>query len=345
MISTIKNFSVGYNPINQSNVFCSGDYITGQVSLELTKGTKVNALSVKLKGEASVLWTEENGKNTDTYKSKEKYFSIEQFLIQRDNGNNLVAQGSTVYPFTFQIPAQDLPQSFNGTWGKIKYTLEANLARPMRLDSKARAEFNLGSKNTPIHSMHLMAPQHGVTDKKLNFFNSGYVTMDVKIDKTGFHQGEGIKVVTSIHNKSTRDVRPKYCVYTEHSFFAKSKRKMKTKDLLKEVGDTVPPSSGLTVTKIITIPTTTCPSLLNCSIIKVEYRLRVYLDVKYALDPQITFPIIILPAAQGFDTNLRPTYGFESFPTGNYPPPYSGPQPSAPPMDYAPPPPYETCGK
>uniref|UniRef100_A0A3B4AJ87 Arrestin C-terminal-like domain-containing protein n=1 Tax=Periophthalmus magnuspinnatus TaxID=409849 RepID=A0A3B4AJ87_9GOBI len=294
MISTIKNFSVGYNPINQSNVFCSGDYITGQVSLELTKGTKVNALSVKLKGEASVLWTEENGKNTDTYKSKEKYFSIEQFLIQRDNGNNLVAQGSTVYPFTFQIPAQDLPQSFNGTWGKIKYTLEANLARPMRLDSKARA------------------PQHGVTDKKLNFFNSGYVTMDVKIDKTGFHQGEGIKVVTSIHNKSTRDVRPKYCVYTEHSFFAKSKRKMKTKDLLKEVGDTVPPSSGLTVTKIITIPTTTCPSLLNCSIIKVEYRLRVYLDVKYALDPQITFPIIILPAAQGFDTNLRPIYGFES---------------------------------
>lgn len=87
--------------------------------------------------------------------------------------------------------------------------------------------------------------------------------------------GEGMKVVASIHNKSSRDVRPKYCLYRKHSFFAKGKRKVETKDLLKEVGEAIPPSAGQTVSKMLTIPPTACTSILNCNIIKVEYRLRV----------------------------------------------------------------------
>lgn len=86
MSSTVKSFSVGYNPINESNVFTSGDYITGQVTLELTKDSNIDALSVKLKGKAEVRWTETHGKTTITYYSKEKYFSIKQFIIQKGQG-------------------------------------------------------------------------------------------------------------------------------------------------------------------------------------------------------------------------------------------------------------------
>uniref|UniRef100_A0A8C6TXR7 Arrestin C-terminal-like domain-containing protein n=1 Tax=Neogobius melanostomus TaxID=47308 RepID=A0A8C6TXR7_9GOBI len=268
---TLFSFSVGYNPINESNVFSSGDYISGQVTVELTKDTDVNALSVKMKGKAEVRWTENHGRNSQTYFSKEKYFSVKQFLIQEGQ----VSQGCNVYPFTFQIPAQNMPSSFKGAHGKIRYTLEANLSRSMRMDSKAKAEFNLVSKSDLAIQSSLGIPQHGATDKKMKLFNSGYVAMDVHIDKSGFHQGEGIKVVASIHNKSSRDVCPKYCVYRKCSFFAKGKRKLDTYELLKEVGVAVPPSAGQTVTKFITIPAATIPSISNCNIIKVEYRLRV----------------------------------------------------------------------
>lgn len=153
--------------------------------------------------------------------------------------------------------------------------------------------------------------------------------------------GEGIKVVASIHNKSSRPIQPKYYLYSKYSYFAKKKRKVETKKILKEVGEAIPPSAGQTITRTITIPPTTGPSILNCSIIMAEYRLRVrlsllktchnakgimvnlikvltvslpqvYLDVKYASDPEIKFPIVILPASQGYEEENSP-YGFDGF--------------------------------
>lgn len=73
---------------------------------------------------------------------------------------------------------------------------------------------------------------------------------------------------------------------------------------------------------------------------------QVYLDVKYASDPQIKFPIVILPALQQPDEEQL-AYGFNAFansdvPGGNsylqYP---TATFPSAPPL---PPPPYAAYG-
>lgn len=87
--------------------------------------------------------------------------------------------------------------------------------------------------------------------------------------------GEGLKVVACIDNKSSREIKPKYCVYSKHSFFAKGRRRLHTKDLIKEVGEPIPPSANEKVTKIINIPHDMEPSIHNCSILKVEHRLRV----------------------------------------------------------------------
>lgn len=143
-------------------------------------------------------------------------------------------------------------------------------------------------------------PQHEFKDKKMKFFTSGTVAMDVNLEKSGFFQGrslqmsywhlfvfyqalltfaqilgEGLKVLACIENKSSREIKPKYCVYRKHSFFAEGRRKVDTKDLIKEVGEPIPPSTNENVTKIINIPHDMEPSIHNCSIIKAEHRLRV----------------------------------------------------------------------
>lgn len=86
MLSTIKSFSVGYNPINQSNTFTSGDCITGQITLELAKECEIYSLCVKLNGKAEVSWVELDGKKSKTYHAKEKYFSIKQVIIEESKG-------------------------------------------------------------------------------------------------------------------------------------------------------------------------------------------------------------------------------------------------------------------
>lgn len=86
MSNSVKSLSVGYNPINQSDIFTSGDCITGQITLELSKNCKINTLCVKLKGKAQVKWTEHYGKMTITYRNKEKYFSINQVVLEEGKG-------------------------------------------------------------------------------------------------------------------------------------------------------------------------------------------------------------------------------------------------------------------
>lgn len=87
--------------------------------------------------------------------------------------------------------------------------------------------------------------------------------------------GEGLKVIVNIENNSSRAVKPKFCFYQKQSFFASKKRKVVTKDLLKEVGDPVEPSTKTSVTRVLKIPTDVCVSILNCRVLKVEYRLKV----------------------------------------------------------------------
>lgn len=81
-----KSLSVGYNPINKSNIFTSGDCITGQITLDMEKRCTIDSLCIKLKGKAEVKWTEHHGKQSVTYHAKVKYFSIKQFVIEKGKG-------------------------------------------------------------------------------------------------------------------------------------------------------------------------------------------------------------------------------------------------------------------
>lgn len=87
--------------------------------------------------------------------------------------------------------------------------------------------------------------------------------------------GEGIKVVAEVQNNSSRALKLKYCLYSKHSFFARHKRRLQTNEVLKEEGDPIEPSKHQTITKILTIPPSLTMSILNCRILKVEYRLKV----------------------------------------------------------------------
>ncbi|XP_059192222.1 arrestin domain-containing protein 4-like [Centropristis striata] len=367
MSSTVKSLKVTYNPNpNKENTFTDGDWVSGNVTLEVTKDCEMDYLLIKFKGKSEVLWTERHGKTTVVYHSKDKYFSFKHYLVRNkdhkgddneallpnqggDTYSNVIPLGCHIYPFQFQIPCQNTPSSFKGSVGKIVYLLEAKLSRSMRIPTKDSTKINFVGQPDLNSYSGIMTPQHETKDKKMKFFTSGTVAMDVNLEKTGFIQGEGLKVTAYIENNSSREIKPKFCVYRKHSFFARGKRRLSTKDIFKEVGDPIPPSSNQNVTRILQIPHDLEPSILNCSNIKAEYRVRVYLDVKYASDPEIKFPIVILPASQVSAAAPPPAasdFGFEPFGSTN--PPAWGiapPQPPTAPQAFSdPPPPYGAHG-
>ncbi|XP_036383823.1 arrestin domain-containing protein 3-like [Megalops cyprinoides] len=234
----------------------------------------------------------------------------------------------------------------NGIHGKIAYTLEAKLSRSMRMAKTAVAEFTFITKNNMVDDT-LLSSQSGSVQKKMKLFTSGKVSMNANMERMGYMQGERMRITADIENKSSRALVPKFSLDQTQTFIAQSSKNSGTKRIFKEVGETIPSSTQQTITKELCIPPDLQPSILNCSIMKVEYILKVYLDVPYARDPEIILPLVIFPVSGGFAQMMQScsSMGLQSFGNINQAgwniyPPQIAPGPYAPPPApgaYAPP--------
>ncbi|XP_076746921.1 arrestin domain-containing protein 3 isoform X2 [Maylandia zebra] len=122
--------------------------------------------------------------------------------------------------------------------------------------------------------------------QKHSFFAQGHrkvYTHDILKDKAeAVEASSGRKTVTkviTIPGDLPPSILNSHIINLEYRLkkaqFLCKKRRVHTKDLLKEVGDAIPPSAEETVTRVITIPCDVEPSIFNCNIIKAEHGLRV----------------------------------------------------------------------
>ncbi|KAK9974389.1 hypothetical protein ABG768_022490 [Culter alburnus] len=346
MSKSVKELNIYYEPINKSNIFTSGDIVEGQVVLEVTKEIKVDSFFVKLKGDANVRWTEGSSNDEKTYKDHERYFKLKQYFIQEswkkgqsEKNTTLVSgeiygpvirPGSHVFPFRFQLPQQNMPPSFKGYYGSVKYVMTVQLKRPWKSSSTTCTELTFLPRNDGTND-HLLQPLSGTQDKKMKLFGSGKMSMTVTTDKTGYMQGETIRVSVDVDNSSSRDVKLKYSLKQKQTFIAERRTKIKFKDIVKETKDRIPSGGNTKFIVDMNLPRDLTVTIENCRIIKVQYELKVYLDVSFASDPEVKFPVVILPA----DQQCPPCQG----PPGEFQP-YPPSQPNLVPYPAEQPPPY-----
>ncbi|XP_067263934.1 arrestin domain-containing protein 3-like isoform X2 [Chanodichthys erythropterus] len=347
MSRSIKELNIHYDPINESNTFTSGDIVEGRVVLEVTKEIKVDSFFVKLKGDANVRWTEGSGDDETTYRDLERYFKIKQYFIQESSKKgqseknttlvsgetygSVVTPGSHVFPFRFQLPQQNMPPSFNGIHGSVKYVMTVKLKRPWKSSSTTCTELTFLPRNDGTND-HLLQPLSGTEDKKMKLFGSGKMSMTVTTDKTGYMQGETIRVSVDVDNSSSRDIKLKYSLKQKQTFIAERRTKIRFKDIVKETKDCIPSGEKTKFIVDMNLPRDLTVTIENCRIIKVQYELKVSLDVSFASDPAVKFPVVILPVGQQCPPWQGPPAGFQSYPPlqpnlvpcpAEQPPPYA----------------------
>ncbi|KAA8592335.1 hypothetical protein FQN60_017790 [Etheostoma spectabile] len=212
----------------------------------------------------------------------------------------------------------------------------------MKLKKKVKTHFTFVSK-ADMDTPGLMEPQNGCKDKSVNVFGSGNISMDVHTKRMGYMQGEALRVTAEVSNHSTRSAKPKFILYEKKSFFAQGHQSVSKKIILKEKSEAVASSAKETVTKVFSIPTELPPSILNCSIIKLEYKLRICLDVKFASNPEIKLPIVILPSFEvpAMKPPAAVGFGFNAFEDSDQAPCNTASQAQAAPQEVDPPPSYE----
>lgn len=88
--------------------------------------------------------------------------------------------------------------------------------------------------------------------------------------------GEAMGVSVEVLNESTRTVTPRFYLCEKQTFAAQSKTIVHTKDILFGGGDSVPAETSQTITKVLSVPPQLPPTFFNCSMMRLEYRLKVF---------------------------------------------------------------------
>ncbi|KAM3611067.1 uncharacterized protein V6R79_012994 [Siganus canaliculatus] len=298
---TVKHFSVDYNKPNERGTFSPGDTLAGRVTVVTSKETKVQSFLVRLKGKAEVTWYEGEGQTTEVFTGKKKYFHFEHIILQDKNkgdGSEIIGAGRNVFPFTFAIPDTDMPSSYEGKWGKITYSLRAQLTQSIWLVHKAKTEFPLLTRSefpfaskTEMLIIGLKERQHAT---RISFYASAKVTMNVASEKMAVKQGEAIGVSVEVINGSACTVTPRFYLCEKQTFAAQSKRVVHINETLFGKGESVPAETSQIITKVLSIPPQLPPTFFNCCMMKLEYRLKVTLDIPLGKDPEIRLPLVIL---------------------------------------------------
>ncbi|XP_060926808.1 arrestin domain-containing protein 3-like [Limanda limanda] len=298
---TVKHLLLEYNKLNERGTYSPGDVISGKVTVVTNKETKVQRFLVRAKGKAEVTWCEQEGQTTVVQSDKRKYFYFEHIILQDKNkgdGSEIISPGRNVYPFTFVIPNSDMPSSYEGKWGKIVYSLRAQLTQSIWLVHKTKMDFPFLTKSEYPFASRSETMIIGLKEQQsattISFYGLGKVTMNVTSEKMGVKQGEAMGVSVEVLNDSARTVTPKFYLCEKQTFVGQSKRTVHTNDVLFGTGDSVPAQTSRVETKVLSIPPQTHPTFFNCCLMKLEYRLKVTLDVPLARDPEIKLPLVVL---------------------------------------------------
>ncbi|KAF7650842.1 hypothetical protein LDENG_00119690 [Lucifuga dentata] len=298
----LKKFDIVFDSLEVDSppVFSSGDVVSGRVVLELKTESRVDSLKLHAEGFAKVHWTESRSAGSSTaytqnYSDEVEYLNRREVLLQADNGEvTILPAGRHEFPFSFQLPEETLVTSFEGKHGSIRYWVKVKLHRPWTTVKKIKKEFTV-IEPIDINTPTLLAPQAGTKDKMARawYRNFGQVSVTAKIDRKGYTPGEVIPVFAEFDNSTSRSVVPKAYITQTQTFIARGTMKQKRSVVATLCGDIVGARCRETWHgRAIKIPPVG-PSILQCRIIKVEYTLKVCVDVPGTSKLCLELPLVI----------------------------------------------------
>ncbi|KAM8885094.1 uncharacterized protein AB9W97_012869 [Spinachia spinachia] len=313
IMSPIKGLSLVYEALNAGHTFSQGDTVAGILTFTLTKETKVKALSVKLKGDANVHWSEGTGDKRRSHNAHRTYLKLKDNLIAKNENGTVLPKGDHQFKFGFTFPHGDMPSSFKGLHGKICYMLVAKVSRSWRMPSSVLEDLNFLSKSS--HTIQPICPQSGSVDKKMSGFANGEVEMSATINTNLCSPGDTVSVAAQIRNSSSKQTKTKFSLQQKIVYKANASIKVNDQCLLKMVGEIIEPNSAETASCQFTVPADIIYTLQDCEIISVNHYLKVYLDISFAIDPKVEFPLVVVPS--GF-ANLQPGGALGPYPTAPF---------------------------
>ena len=308
-------------------VYFPGMTVTGTLLVVNDKPKNYRAIQVKIVGQAHVHWSQ--------YTDHEDYLNRTIHIWDKDEsgGGGQFPVCNCQFPFSLQLVGNNLPASFEGTNGYIRYTLEARVMKDGFMKSDTFCTTRIKVVNVVnIHHPDLLQPKSVEVQKTLGCLCcTGTIVITVVTPRTGYCiQQDRIPVEVTIENGSIREIRQIYIRIKKSVHY--SANNIQSYFITTVSSQSVGPYRTVVwEPPPIAIPDTPATSI-NSRILQVKYSLRVEAAISWSSNPLRVIPTIDIPLVLG-NVSLDP----ESCPQPTAPQPgvnprYSLPlQPSTPP--------------
>ncbi|KAJ3261339.1 Arrestin domain-containing protein 4 [Boothiomyces macroporosus] len=200
---TVQVFELQFD--NQRTLFLPGQKVEGFVNLQLSAPTNITLLRARITGKVTTHLQKGNA-GISNENSTITMFKDFNNLIGDGNMNTVpieIEAGEHVYPFEFRLPPTNLPASFEGPFGSVKYMITAVLLKSGYKKQTVSSEIVVPSTRD-VGASELA---ESVSIKKdgyagLLFWRSGYFSVTASIPKGGFTSEEIAPITLDIVNHS-----------------------------------------------------------------------------------------------------------------------------------------------
>ncbi|XP_062265754.1 thioredoxin interacting protein a [Platichthys flesus] len=306
MTKRVKTFQIKFMDPSKT-FYCGGDELCGRIEVEVNEVTRVSAVKVLGLGCAKV----EYAKGKQRCRQEAEYLRYEKVLQLNDqptdsDGSVVLRPGNKYeYTFRFELPQQgQLVSSYKGKFGYVQYYVKALIERPHQATLECKKPFEV-EEPLDVNTPDLLSPTGGMKEKKVTcmFIPDGQVSLNAKIDRRGFCEGEDICINAKFENTCSRIVVPKAAIIAKHIYQANGRTKVFRQKLSAVRGNHI--ISGMCDAwqgKTIRVPKIK-PSMLGCNIIRVEYALMIYVHIPGSEKLILELPLVIGTAGLGSRSN------------------------------------------
>ena len=292
-------------------VYFPGMIITGTVIAVNDKPKNYQAIKVKIVGYAHVCFVERHR----PYSSREDYITTFVNVWDKDASaeGGQFPVGSYQFPFSLSLIGNNLPASYEGSVGQIKYTIEARVVKDSLLKRDIVRESTIKVENmVKINHPNLLQPRSVVMRRTLCCLccASGPIVITTCIPRRGYCVGQdSIPMEISVENGSSQQIRQ--IIVSIHKlvkYTAQGNCRSYHHILTNIASDPICAHNTIIWQPTpLAIPDTHA-TLKNCGILQVTYYLQVQAAISWAINPTIKIPIFLgnVPLS-GTDVGPQPT--------------------------------------
>ncbi|XP_008329776.1 thioredoxin interacting protein a [Cynoglossus semilaevis] len=305
MTKRLKTFQIVFTDPSKS-FYCGGERVCGRIEVEVNEVTRVSAVKVLALGSAKV----EYPKGKQRCRQEAEYLRHTEVLRMvdqpsDDDGSVILRPGNKYeYTFGFDLPSSGLVSSYKGKFGYVQYYVKGLLERTRQPTLECKKPFEV-EEPLDVNTPDLLSPTGGMKEKKVTcmFIPDGQVSLNAKIDRSGFCEGEDIYINAKFENTCSRIVIPKAAIIAKHTYQANGRTKVFRQKLSAVRGNHI--ISGMCDAwqgKTIRVPKIK-PSMLGCNIIRVEYALMIYIHIPGSEKLILELPLVIGTSGLGSRSN------------------------------------------